>query len=132
MQSCCIWTIYINTMCNLVRHEYYKYLENFTLEHGDRVVRADHKRNWNHYLNMEKSRLMEDVNELLDSGYTIDQIKKIKVLKPYYYFQSAWNSLCEYWWTPKFKMRSELSKKAQMRVEFTPVPWPSHLIRDDM
>ena len=55
---------------------------------------------------------MEHVNELLDIGYTADDIQ-IKELKPHYYSHSAWNSLCDYWGTPQFKMRSELSKKAE-------------------
>ncbi|XP_074322079.1 uncharacterized protein LOC141659202 [Apium graveolens] len=61
---------------------------------------------------------MAHVNELLKSGYREEEID-IKELKPHYFSQRAWNSLCAYWGTPRFETRSKNGKRARKMVEFT-------------
>ncbi|KAK1347760.1 hypothetical protein POM88_053942 [Heracleum sosnowskyi] len=76
-------------------------------------------RNFKHFLNKEKSRLMKHVNKLLKSGYSKEQID-ITTLKPYYFSQRAWNSICDHWGTPQFQTKSINGTKARELVEFTP------------
>ncbi|KAK1367533.1 hypothetical protein POM88_033625 [Heracleum sosnowskyi] len=50
----------------------------------------------------------------------LDAINIKEMLKPHYFSQRAWNSICDHWGTPEFNMKSEKGKKARMMVEFTP------------
>ncbi|KAK1359715.1 hypothetical protein POM88_044189 [Heracleum sosnowskyi] len=96
--------------------DYYEYPKNYLPENGDRVVRDHFKRNFRSYLNKEKERLENKVNNLLDCGYRdID----IKILNPHYFSQRTWNVICDHWGTPQFAMRSELGQKARLKLEFT-------------
>ncbi|KAK1361943.1 hypothetical protein POM88_046417 [Heracleum sosnowskyi] len=99
--------------------EYYNYPNNYGEENGDRVVRAHLGRNFKHFLNKEKSRMMKHVNKLLKSGYSKDQID-ITTMKPYYFSQRAWNSICDHWGTSQFQKNSINGTKARELVEFTP------------
>ncbi|KAK1381298.1 hypothetical protein POM88_028042 [Heracleum sosnowskyi] len=99
--------------------EYYNYPKNYGEENGDRVVRAHLGRNFKHFLNKEKSRLMKHMNKLLKSGYSKEQID-ITTMKPYYFSQRAWNSICDHWGTPQFQTKSINGTKARELVEFTP------------
>ncbi|KAK1364160.1 hypothetical protein POM88_039721 [Heracleum sosnowskyi] len=69
---------------------------------------------------MEKKRVTKHVNECLKCGYSPDAINIKEMLKPHYFSQRAWNSICDHWGTPEFNMKSEKGKKARMMVEFTP------------
>lgn len=62
---------------------------------------------------------MEDVNNILDCGYSHKDID-IKLMKPHYFSQRAWNAICDHWGTPKFVRRSEHGHDVRMMVEFTP------------
>ncbi|KAK1383013.1 hypothetical protein POM88_020748 [Heracleum sosnowskyi] len=96
--------------------DYYEYPKNYLPENGDRVVRAHLKRNFRSYLNKEKERLENKVNNLLDCGYRdID----IKLLNRHYFSQRTWNAICDHWGTPQFVLRSELGQKARLKLEFT-------------
>ncbi|KAK1383016.1 hypothetical protein POM88_020751 [Heracleum sosnowskyi] len=96
--------------------DYYEYPKNYLPENGDRVVRAHLKRNFRSYLNKEKERLENKVNNLLDCGYRdID----IKLLNRHYFSQRTWNAICDHWGTPQFALRSELGQKARLKLEFT-------------
>lgn len=77
------------------------------------------KRNFKHFLNPEKKRLMKHVNELLETGYS-EKVINIETMKPHYYSQRAWNAICHHWGTPVFQTRSEHGKNARKLVEFTP------------
>ncbi|KAK1378726.1 hypothetical protein POM88_025470 [Heracleum sosnowskyi] len=106
---------FYNTCINSFKDNY-EYPKNYLLENGDRVVRAHLKRNFRSYLNKEKERLENKVNNLLDCGYRdID----IKLLNPHYFSQRTWNAICDHWGTPQFAMRSELGEKARLKLEFT-------------
>ncbi|KAK1375588.1 hypothetical protein POM88_031781 [Heracleum sosnowskyi] len=106
---------FYNTCINSFK-DYYEYPKNYLPENGDRVVRAHLKRNFRSYLNKEKERLEDKVNNLLDCGYRdID----IKILNPHYFSQRTWNAICDHWGTPQFAMRSELGQKARLKLEFT-------------
>ncbi|KAL8156243.1 hypothetical protein AgCh_001370 [Apium graveolens] len=85
--------------------EYYEYPKGCGPERGDRVVRAQLKKNWKHIINPEKARLMAHVNELLESGHPEEDID-IREMKPHYFSQRAWNSLCAYWGIPQFITRA--------------------------
>ncbi|KAK1361069.1 hypothetical protein POM88_045543 [Heracleum sosnowskyi] len=90
-------------------------------EDGDRVVRAHLKRNFKSYLNAERGRLMEDVNKILKRGYP-ESVINIRLMRPYYFSQRAWNAICDHWETPEFANKSEKSHNSRMKVEFTPPP----------
>ncbi|KAK1385030.1 hypothetical protein POM88_022765 [Heracleum sosnowskyi] len=106
---------FYNTCINSFK-DYYEYPKNYLPENGDRVVRAHLKRNFRSYLNKEKERLEDKVNNLLDCGYRdID----IKILNPHYFSQRTWNAIYDHWGTPQFAMRSELGQKARLKLEFT-------------
>ncbi|KAK1356675.1 hypothetical protein POM88_049931 [Heracleum sosnowskyi] len=98
--------------------EYYNYPNNYGEENRDRVVRAHLGRNFKHFLNKEKSRLMKHVNKILKSGYSKENID-ITTMKPYYFSQRAWNSICDHWGTPQFKTKSINGTRARELVEFT-------------
>ncbi|KAK1361235.1 hypothetical protein POM88_045709 [Heracleum sosnowskyi] len=106
---------FYNTCINSFK-DYYEYPDNCLPKNGDRVVRAHLKRNFRSYLNKEKERLENKVNDLLDCGYRdID----IKLLNPHYFSQRTWNAICDHWGTPQFAMRSELGQKSRLKLEFT-------------
>ncbi|KAK1383026.1 hypothetical protein POM88_020761 [Heracleum sosnowskyi] len=106
---------FYNTCINSFK-DYYEYPKNYLPENGDRVVRAHLKRNFRSYLNKEKERLENKVNNLLDCGYRdID----IKLLNRHYFSQRTWNAICDHWGTPQFALRSELGQKARLKLEFT-------------
>ncbi|KAK1372821.1 hypothetical protein POM88_029014 [Heracleum sosnowskyi] len=76
--------------------EYYAYPKIYDPEDGDRVVRAHLKRNFKSYLNAERGRLMQDVNEILKRGYP-ESVINIRLMRPYYFSQRAWNAICDHW-----------------------------------
>ncbi|KAK1381830.1 hypothetical protein POM88_019565 [Heracleum sosnowskyi] len=99
--------------------EYYKYPDGYEIPQGDRIVRAHLKKNFKQYLAAEKSRLVKHLREIVKSGYTESEID-VELLKPHYYSQRAWNSICEYWGTIQFETRLVHGQKARKMVEFTP------------
>ncbi|KAK1377386.1 hypothetical protein POM88_033579 [Heracleum sosnowskyi] len=99
--------------------EYYAYPKIYDPEDGDRVVRAYLKRNFKSYLNVERGRLMHDVNEILKRGYP-ESVINIRLMRPYYFSQRAWNAICDHWETPEFANKSEKGHNSRMNVEFTP------------
>ncbi|KAK1365111.1 hypothetical protein POM88_040672 [Heracleum sosnowskyi] len=94
---------FYNTCINSFK-DYYEYPKNYLPENGDRVVRAHLKRNFRSYLNKEKERLEDKVNNLLDCGY---RDINIKLLNPHYFSQRTWNAICDHWGTPQFAMRAD-------------------------
>ncbi|KAK1354367.1 hypothetical protein POM88_047623 [Heracleum sosnowskyi] len=75
--------------------DYYAYPKNCLPENGDKVVRAYLKRNFRSYLNKEKERLENHVNNLLECGYGEEDID-IKLMNPHYFSQRTWNAICDH------------------------------------
>ncbi|KAL8132437.1 hypothetical protein AgCh_008075 [Apium graveolens] len=99
--------------------EYYAYPFPYDDEDGDQVVRAYLHRNWKSYLGAERSRLVDKVKQLLECGYTENDFNiRDEGLKPYYYSQRTWNSMCDYWEDESFKNMSTNSQIARSKVEF--------------
>ncbi|XP_074342786.1 uncharacterized protein LOC141680463 isoform X1 [Apium graveolens] len=91
--------------------EYYVYPFPYDDEDGDQVVRAYLHRNWKSYLGADRSRLMDKVKQLLECGYTEKDFNiRDEGLKPYYYSQRTWNSMCDYWEDESFKNMSTNSQ----------------------
>ncbi|KAK1375241.1 hypothetical protein POM88_031434 [Heracleum sosnowskyi] len=105
--------------CIKIFKEYYAYPKIYDPEDGDRVVRAHLKRYFKSYLNAERGRLMQDVNEILKRGYP-ESVINIRLMRPYYFSQRAWNAICDHWETPEFANKSEKGHNSRMKVEFTP------------
>ncbi|KAK1381937.1 hypothetical protein POM88_019672 [Heracleum sosnowskyi] len=99
--------------------EYYAYPKIYDPEDGDRVLRAHLKRNFKSYLNAERGRLMQDVNEILKRGYP-ESVINIRLMRHYYFSQRAWNAICDHRETPEFANKSEKGHNSRMKVEFTP------------
>ncbi|KAL8119352.1 hypothetical protein AgCh_016758 [Apium graveolens] len=96
--------------------EYYAYPFPYDDEDGDQVVRAYLHRNWKSYLGVERSRLVDKVKQLLECGYTEKDFNITdEGLKPYYYSQRTWNSMCDYWEDESFKNMSTNSQIARSK-----------------
>ncbi|KAK1401215.1 hypothetical protein POM88_000820 [Heracleum sosnowskyi] len=108
---------FYNTCINNFK-DYYAYPKNCLPENGDKVVRAYLKRNFRSYLNKEKERLENQVNNLLECGYGEEDID-IKLMNPHYFSQRTWNAICDHWGTPQFATRSENGQRARLMMEFT-------------
>ncbi|KAK1382807.1 hypothetical protein POM88_020542 [Heracleum sosnowskyi] len=109
--------------------EYYKYPDGYEIPQKDRIVRAHLKKYFKQYLGAEKRRLIKHPRELMKSGCTEYEID-VEVLKPHYFSQRAWNSICEYWGIIQFETSRDraagkvrkVRSKLTLEEEFTNEP----------
>ena len=84
------------------------------MEEGDRYVKAHIHNNWKQLLSKEKTRADEKVQRAKQLGY----YRTRYMVRPHYFTEEAWESICKHWETDKFQKASEVGKQNRAKLDF--------------